>query len=147
MCRLGDFGIARVLSGTKEMAQTVVGTPYSLAPEVCENKAYGYAADVWALGCVLYEMCALKHAFDAGNLLGLVWKIVHGQPEGLGEGFSGELRELLSSMLSKKPEQRPAIKDILLLPFIQQRVPIIVQQIKQRKAEKGSKRKEQRREG
>ena len=43
-----------------------------MSPEVCENKPYSYASDIWALGCVLYEMCMLKHAFDANNLLGLV---------------------------------------------------------------------------
>ena len=144
VCRLGDFGIARVLSGTREMAKSVVGTPYALAPEVCENKAYGYAADVWALGCVLYELCTLRHAFEADNLLGLVWKIVHDQPAGIGAEYSAELQALVFAMLSKKAEQRPGIKDILLLPFIQQRVPIIVEQIKLRKVEKDRKREPRR---
>lgn len=49
---------------------------FYLGPEVCESKPYSYASDIWALGCVLYEMCALKHAFTASNLLGLVFKIV-----------------------------------------------------------------------
>jgi serine/threonine protein kinase len=48
--RLGDFGIARVLNGTNELAMSVVGTPYSLAPEVCENKPYSFSSDVWAAG-------------------------------------------------------------------------------------------------
>jgi len=47
-----------------------------MSPEVCESKPYGFKSDIWALGCVLYEMCVLKHAFDSTNLLGLVWKIV-----------------------------------------------------------------------
>lgn len=46
-----------------------------MSPEVCENKPYSYKSDIWSLGCVLYEMCTLKHAFDAHNLLGLVWKV------------------------------------------------------------------------
>jgi serine/threonine protein kinase len=48
--RLGDFGIARVLHGTNELAMSVVGTPYSLAPEVCENKPYSFSSDIWAAG-------------------------------------------------------------------------------------------------
>ena len=74
--RLGDFGIARVLDNTQGLAKTVVGTPYYMSPEVCKNEDYGSCSDVWALGCVLYEMCALEHAFEASNLLGLVKKIV-----------------------------------------------------------------------
>lgn len=141
-CKLGDFGIARVLTATREMASSVVGTPYALAPEVCESKAYSYAADVWALGCVLYEMCSLRRPFEADNLLGLVWKIVHCQPKDIVEGaYSDELRGLVSVMLHKDSSKRPSIKDILMLPFIQQRVPIIVEQMKQRKLEKRSKQK------
>lgn len=82
--KIGDFGISRVLEHTYDSANTVVGTPYYMryqnlymvSPEVCENKPYTFKSDVWALGCVLYELCTLKHAFDANNLLGLVYKIV-----------------------------------------------------------------------
>ena len=48
--KLGDFGISRVLENTCDAAQTVVGTPYYMSPEVCENKPYTYKSDVWALG-------------------------------------------------------------------------------------------------
>jgi NIMA (never in mitosis gene a)-related kinase len=39
--KIGDFGVSRVLSHTKSMANTFVGTPYYLSPELCENKSYG----------------------------------------------------------------------------------------------------------
>ena len=71
--KLGDFGIARVLDRTLEQAKTVIGTPYYMSPEVCESKPYSYKSDIWALGCILYEMCTRKHAFDSRNLLGLVF--------------------------------------------------------------------------
>lgn len=74
--KLGDFGISKVLENTNDAALTVQGTPYYMSPEVCQNKPYTYKSDVWALGCVLYELCTLKHAFNAENLLGLVFKIV-----------------------------------------------------------------------
>jgi NIMA (never in mitosis gene a)-related kinase len=85
--RLGDFGIARVLDKTQGMASTVVGTPYYMSPEVCKNKPYARGSDVWALGCVLYELCALDHAFEASNLLGLVVKIVQVRTAGGGVGW------------------------------------------------------------
>jgi len=63
--RLGDFGIAKVLDSTKDFANTCIGTPYYMSPELFKNKPYSYESDVWALGCVLYEMCNLWHAFEA----------------------------------------------------------------------------------
>ena len=57
-CKLGDFGVSKVLAGTHQLASTAVGTPYYLSPEICENKPYDHKSDVWSLGCVLYELCA-----------------------------------------------------------------------------------------
>lgn len=70
--KLGDFGISKVLESSTDAAGTLVGTPYYMSPEVCESKPYTFKSDVWAAGCVLYELCVLKHAFDSNNLLGLV---------------------------------------------------------------------------
>ena len=47
------------------MAHTVVGTPYYLSPELCEEKPYNNKSDIWSLGCVLYELCTLRHPFEA----------------------------------------------------------------------------------
>ena len=49
-CKLGDFGVSKVLSGTTQLASTAVGTPYYLSPEICENRAYNHKSDVWSLG-------------------------------------------------------------------------------------------------
>lgn len=54
--RLGDFGIAKVLDSTKDFANTLIGTPYFMSPELFKNKPYSYESDIWALGCILYEM-------------------------------------------------------------------------------------------
>lgn len=93
--RLGDFGIARALEGTMELAHTTIGTvrltcfsfligyfccqnfqPYYMSPELFRNQPYNYKSDIWSLGCVLYEMCALRHAFEAREMDGLVQKIL-----------------------------------------------------------------------
>lgn len=58
--KLGDFGISKVLQGTVEAAMTVVGTPYYMSPEVYQNKPYTLKSDVWALGCLLYELCTFE---------------------------------------------------------------------------------------
>lgn len=66
--KLGDFGIARVLSNTRSKAKTVVGTPYYLSPEIIENMPYSFKSDIWSLGVLLYEMCALCPPFNAQSL-------------------------------------------------------------------------------
>ncbi|XP_042620406.1 serine/threonine-protein kinase Nek5 [Cyprinus carpio] len=70
--KLGDFGIARMLNSTVELARTCVGTPYYLSPEICENRPYNNKTDIWSLGCVLYELCTLRHPFEGSNLKQLV---------------------------------------------------------------------------
>jgi len=63
--KLGDFGISKVLENTSDQALTVQGTPYYMSPELCQSKPYSYSSDVWALGCILYELCTLKQAFSS----------------------------------------------------------------------------------
>ncbi|CAE7708290.1 NEK4 [Symbiodinium sp. CCMP2592] len=111
--KLGDFGISRVLEGSIEAAITVVGTPYYMSPEVCENKPYTFKSDVWSLGCCLYELCMLKHAFSADNLLGLVYKIVSDKYEPIPERYTPQLNTLIQRMLEKTAEQRPSVRDLL----------------------------------
>ena len=79
MLQVGDLGIARVLDGSCDLAQTVVGTPYYMSPELFSNQPYNHKSDVWALGCCLYEIATLKHAFSARNINALMVKIVQGQ--------------------------------------------------------------------
>ncbi|XP_047737422.1 serine/threonine-protein kinase Nek8 isoform X3 [Hyalella azteca] len=66
--KIGDFGISKILS-SKSKAFTVVGTPCYLSPELCQNKPYNKKSDVWALGCILYELLTLKMAFQAERTL------------------------------------------------------------------------------
>ena len=54
------------MDGTAECAKTCIGTPFYLSPEVWENKPYNNKSDIWAMGCVLYELTTLRHAFEAG---------------------------------------------------------------------------------
>ena len=79
LIKLGDFGIARILDNTLAVARTMVGTPYYISPEIVESKPYSFKTDIWSLGVILYEMCALKPPFDANNLPNLAKKICAGR--------------------------------------------------------------------
>ncbi|KAK2953519.1 putative G2-specific protein kinase nimA [Blattamonas nauphoetae] len=120
--KLGDFGIARILSNTGELAKTAIGTPYYLSPEICEDRPYDMKSDIWSLGCVLYELTTLKHAFDANNMKGLVMKILRGSYPPINSQYSPDLKNLIAQMFNRNPKQRPSVNQILLMPFIQRRI-------------------------
>jgi NIMA (never in mitosis gene a)-related kinase 1/4/5 len=73
--KLGDFGIAHVLQNTVAKANTQVGTPYYISPEIIKGSSYSFETDIWSLGVILYEMCALDVPIKAKNLHELYIKI------------------------------------------------------------------------
>lgn len=109
MIKLGDFGIARVLSDTRSKAKTVVGTPYYLSPEIIKSEPYSFKSDIWSLGVLLYEMCALQPPFNAQSLHQLAQKIIQGQYAAVPSHFSKNITVLLQSMLQRDPAKRPNI--------------------------------------
>ncbi|XP_026986244.1 serine/threonine-protein kinase Nek8 isoform X5 [Sagmatias obliquidens] len=114
--KIGDFGISKILS-SKSKAYTVVGTPCYISPELCEGKPYNQKSDIWALGCVLYELASLKRAFEAANLPALVLKIMSGTFAPISDRYSPELRQLVLSLLSLEPAQRPPLSHIMAQPL------------------------------
>lgn len=116
--KLGDFGIAKVLSSGHDMAATVVGTPHYLSPEVVHGKPYDNKSDIWALGCVLYEMCALCKPFDASNIPGIIMKIVRANPRPIDASYSTDLKNMVSLLLRPSPEERPSAEEIEAMPIV-----------------------------
>lgn len=117
--KVGDFGIARVLESTTAVAVTMLGTPYYMSPEVCKGEPYRDKSDMWSLGCVLYEMCRFRHAFESQSLLGLVYCIVSEHYEPIPEIYSEDLAKLVAMLLSKTAEERPSAREALALPVLQ----------------------------
>ena len=111
--RIGDLGVAKVLNKTQNMAHTIVGTPYYLSPELCEEKPYNQKSDIWSLGCVLYELCSLKHPFEAGNQGALVLKIMRGKYNPIPSNYSAELRQIVDACLTKDYKKRPSMNELL----------------------------------
>ena len=69
--KLGDLGVSRALDGEDELAQSRVGTPLYLAPELIKRQPYDYKADIWALGVLIYHLAALKAPFSGDNIYAL----------------------------------------------------------------------------
>lgn len=117
--KLGDFGIAKVLSHTLDTTKSIVGTPYYLSPEIIQNKPYGLESDIWSLGVLLYEMCALRPPFNARNLSALAMKITVGAYSPVPSQYSKDLRQLIATLLLTNPKRRPSIHKVLRSPLLQ----------------------------
>ena len=115
--KIGDFGISKVLS-SKSKAHSVIGTPCYISPELCEGKPYNQKSDIWALGCVLYELATLKRAFEASNLPALVLKIMKGNFNPISERYSEDMKNLVLSMLQVDPAKRPTLPQIMAQPLV-----------------------------
>jgi len=128
--KMGDFGIAKVLECTAACAQTQIGTPYYLSPEICQGKPYAWGSDIWSMGCILYEMCARRVPFDAPDLKGLIQRITRGSaPEAPAEYSSG-LRALVKELLDRDPGRRPNAAEVLKRPVVQEMVKKMLSEVK-----------------
>ncbi|XP_062478659.1 serine/threonine-protein kinase Nek2 isoform X2 [Pezoporus occidentalis] len=116
--KLGDFGLARILHHDTSFAKTFVGTPYYMSPEQMNYMSYNEKSDIWSLGCLLYELCALSPPFRACSQKELAEKIKEGKFRRIPYRYSEQLNELLKEMLNVKDYCRPSVEDILQHPLI-----------------------------
>eukprot|EP01006_Ploeotia_vitrea_P031112 TRINITY_DN63423_c0_g1_i1.p1 TRINITY_DN63423_c0_g1~~TRINITY_DN63423_c0_g1_i1.p1 ORF type:complete len:450 (-),score=54.65 TRINITY_DN63423_c0_g1_i1:1405-2754(-) len=110
--KLGDFGLARVLSEQDQLAQTQVGTPFYMSPEQTVGKAYDEKCDIWGVGCLLYELCQLEPPFKADTNYGLAQQITKGNYKELPNIYSDELKRIIRMCLHPKSTHRPSAVEI-----------------------------------
>ncbi|NXK04327.1 NEK11 kinase, partial [Herpetotheres cachinnans] len=122
LLKIGDFGVSRLLMGSCDLATTFTGTPYYMSPEALKHQGYNTKSDIWSLGCILYEMCCMNHAFTGHNFLSVVLKIVEGDTPSLPDRYPSKLNAVLCSMLNKNPSLRPAAAEILKIPYIDEQL-------------------------
>eukprot|EP00051_Salpingoeca_urceolata_P019247 m.278577 g.278577 ORF g.278577 m.278577 type:complete len:1066 (-) comp19383_c1_seq3:76-3273(-) len=126
--KIADFGLARVWrpDASSQFAQSSVGTLQYSCPEVITHDKYDEKADIWALGCLLYQMLTLRVPFVSNNLLTLARKIVeaHYEPIPPSAGRSPLLTQTVSACLMPKPADRPDILQVCSLV-----APLLIQEI------------------
>ena len=110
--KIGDLGVAKILL-KNSFAKTIIGTPYYLSPEICEEKPYNDKSDVWALGCILYELCTFRHPFEAKSHGALILKILNNKPDPIDNSYSSDLKNLIFLLLDKNSQKRPSCAEIL----------------------------------
>src|SRR5512140_2067912 len=112
--KLVDFGIARLTSEAGVLTRTgkLVGTPSYMAPEQTRGSVnLEAAADIWSLGCVLYEALSGRVAFDGRSPAAVQAKVLLTEPPKLAQlcpEAPPDLLALVGAMLAKDPAKRPA---------------------------------------
>eukprot|EP00928_Gymnodinium_smaydae_P028809 TRINITY_DN21873_c0_g1_i1.p1 TRINITY_DN21873_c0_g1~~TRINITY_DN21873_c0_g1_i1.p1 ORF type:complete len:954 (-),score=181.30 TRINITY_DN21873_c0_g1_i1:178-3039(-) len=138
--KLGDFGVAKLLEGSAAGAQTQIGTPLYLAPEVLKQETYGTKSDLWSLGVVTYELAALVVPFTAVSLPAVAMRILEGDPDPLPGRYSEHLSWVTMGLLRKNPNERLGCGDLLAAASVQHYVQAVEAKLFRRRS---SRRKEE----
>lgn len=130
--KLGDFGATRKVEPEptdisdyqlekigedeafgEEKPPQKVGTPYYLAPELWQDKPCSKRSDIYAIGVVLYELCAQKFPYEANDIEELEAKVLKEKFQ-MPITVSKEFRTIILKCMQKKPEARPTIEEIIM---------------------------------
>jgi NIMA (never in mitosis gene a)-related kinase len=118
--KLGDLNVAKITKN--DLASTQIGTPYYLAPEIWKNEVYSYKCDVFSLGCVLYEMAALKVPFEGSSMQDLYKKVTRGIINKIPNEYSEDLYTVIKLCLATDHKQRPTVMQLLANPIVASRI-------------------------
>ena len=104
-----DFGIARLQSGDVTGSGAIVGTPTYMAPEQITNGAITPATDVFAVGCLLYELLAYRKPFEGETVHGVLYQVLTTDPRPLramAPSIPASLERVVAKAMNKVPEDR-----------------------------------------
>lgn len=115
--KLCDFGFARAMSRETIVLTSIKGTPLYMSPELVQEKPYDHTADLWSLGCILYELWTGEPPFYCTSIVQLVHVIVKNEVH-WPEGMSPQFEDFLRGLLQKDPQKRLSWPHLLYHPFI-----------------------------
>mmetsp|Transcript_13471 Transcript_13471/g.20412 ORF Transcript_13471/g.20412 Transcript_13471/m.20412 type:complete len:519 (+) Transcript_13471:54-1610(+) len=120
--KLADFGVSGELTKTVSKCDSIIGTPYWMAPEVISGTKYNARADIWSLGITCIEMAEGKPPLSRMGPMGALFRIPNRPPPTLSKNaassFSPEFADFIASCLVKKQENRPSASDLLDHPWL-----------------------------
>jgi serine/threonine protein kinase len=125
-CKLADFGTAKSVHELNGQNNTLTGTLNWMAPEVIQQQAYGRAADIWSIGCTVYEMVnGMPPWHEAGNIVSIVQqyqvmsKVVNSEETPIfTQSVSALCKDFIACCLKRKPEDRLNVYKLLRHPFL-----------------------------
>jgi serine/threonine protein kinase len=109
--KIGDFGIARIAEGAAvTRTGEVLGSAAYIAPEQVTGGKVGPPADLYGLGCILFEMLAGRPPFEGSDPMALTYRHIHEKPprlDGIRQGIPPPVAGLVEHLLAKDPGDRP----------------------------------------
>ena len=105
--KIGDFGISKQLNEVNDFAKTQIGTISYMAPEMITGEKYNNKIDIWALGCIIYELCTLECCFDGLSINAVKIKEINIKL------YGNELQNLINVLLNKNYKKRPNIEEVI----------------------------------
>eukprot|EP01062_Namystynia_karyoxenos_P057934 TRINITY_DN4916_c0_g1_i1.p1 TRINITY_DN4916_c0_g1~~TRINITY_DN4916_c0_g1_i1.p1 ORF type:complete len:1200 (+),score=403.66 TRINITY_DN4916_c0_g1_i1:84-3683(+) len=117
--KLCDFGFARAMSCNTMVLTSIKGTPLYMAPELVQEQPYNHTADLWSLGCILYELFYGVPPFYTNNIYSLIHLIVK-DPVKFPDQISPTFRSFLKGLLNKHPHARLDWPALLEHEFVQE---------------------------
>uniref|UniRef100_A0A674HPK9 non-specific serine/threonine protein kinase n=1 Tax=Taeniopygia guttata TaxID=59729 RepID=A0A674HPK9_TAEGU len=115
--KLCDFGFARAMSIHTMVLTSIKGTPLYMSPELLEERPYDHTADLWSVGCILYELFVGTPPFYTNSIFHLVSLILK-EPVKWPEAMSPVFKSFLQGLLMKNPRERLSWPELLSHPFI-----------------------------
>lgn len=109
--KLGDMNVSKLVK--HGLVKTQIGTPYYMSPELYRNRPYDDKNDLWALGCVVYEMCTGRPPFRGRDIDELRRRVQAGYYPRLPSTFSADLSAFVSQLLQVDPRRRPSAQGAL----------------------------------
>lgn len=122
--KLCDFGLSRNMTLGTQILTSIKGTPLYMAPELLEGRGYGHEADLWSLGCIIYEMLAGESPFNTKSILHLIKLIKYSQIK-WPNFLSPICISFLKGLLVNSPQMRSSWEEILEHPFVKGNILIL----------------------
>uniref|UniRef100_K3X170 non-specific serine/threonine protein kinase n=1 Tax=Globisporangium ultimum (strain ATCC 200006 / CBS 805.95 / DAOM BR144) TaxID=431595 RepID=K3X170_GLOUD len=119
LVKLADFGVAIKLSETQK-SNSVVGSPYWMAPEVIEMAGWSFASDIWSVGCTIIELLSTKPPYFDLAPMAALFRIVQDDHPPLPERISPALHDFIMKCFMKEPRLRGSAEELLTHPWIAQ---------------------------
>ena len=119
-CKIGDMNVSKVIK--EKVLRTQTGTPYYASPEVWKDEPYSYKSDLWSIGCVIYELCALRPPFKGKDLDELYGNVCKGNIERISHIYSDDLWKMIMMLLQVDVKKRVDCNEFLDSKLIMKKI-------------------------